>query len=81
MNWDIIATLRYGKRLRAILKALTEPLSPTEISKITGKQLSNVSNGLRKLEVMGLVENITSRKGKGRIYRITQKGKEILKRI
>lgn len=81
MNWEIIGIIRYSKRLYAILKTLTEPLSPTEISKLTNKQLTNVSNGLKRLEEMGLVENMTPRTRKGKIYQITRKGKEILKHV
>jgi DNA-binding MarR family transcriptional regulator len=81
-KWKIIGRVTYSSRKRKILQILEKPMTPTQISKITKIKLSNTSDTIRELIEMGLVEMLTPKTmRKGRIYRITRKGKDVLKII
>jgi len=55
--------------------------TPKQISKETDIQINHVSNILKELSEKSLVECKTPALRKGRIYQITEKGKEILNKI
>ncbi len=55
--------------------------TPKKISKETNIQINHVSNILKELTEKGLVKCQTPDLRKGRIYEITQKGKEFVLKI
>jgi len=81
MYWDEVSFLESSKlayRVVEILHVYTQPLTPTQIAKITHIARSNVSTKLIHLKRRGLVECITPKRRKGRYYLLTPKGKTVI---
>lgn len=68
-------------RLR-VMKALEGNLKiPSEIAKETGILTNHMSNTLGQLKEHDLVECVNPQSKKGRLYRLTQKGNELMRHI
>ena len=79
------ATVDYVKRSQyrsKILKSLSEDVKmPSEIAKDTGIVQNHISNSLRQLKEHDLVECINPEVRKGRLYRLTDDGEEIIEKL
>ena len=77
------ATVDYVKKSQyrsKILKSLADDVKmPSQIAKDTGIVQNHISNSLRQLKEHELVECINPEVRKGRIYRLTEKGDELIK--
>ena len=77
------ATVEYVKRSQyrsKILKSLSDDVKmPSQISKDTGIVQNHISNSLRQLKEHELIECINPEVRKGRLYRLTDEGEEIIK--
>lgn len=81
-KWEAVGRLTYSPRKRKILRSINRPMTPTDISKVTGIKLSNTSDSLSQLVKMGLLEMVTPKDiRKGRLFRVTKKGKEAIKSL
>ena len=56
-------------------------LIPTEIADKTGIVRNHISNTLRDLKDKGLVECLNPKDKKGRLYRLTDKGNNIVEKL
>lgn len=56
-------------------------LKPTDITKKTNIHINNVSRSLKQLKEKGLVEILNPESKRGRLYKITEEGKRILKNL
>lgn len=82
MDWEIAGLLKASQHRQQILKALKQsPATPNDIAKNLDIHLSQVTRSLREMEKFGLVECKTPDLKKGRIYAITKKGEDILKKM
>lgn len=71
-----------GKNRVKVIKAIgDETLMPTQIAEESGILLNHISNLLRVLKYRGLVECINPEYRKGRLYRLTEKGKMIYEKL
>ena len=79
------ATVDYVKRSQyrsKILKSLVDDVKmPSQIARDTGIVQNHISNSLRQLKEHELVECINPEVRKGRLYRLTSKGDELVKNI
>ena len=79
------ATVDYIKKSeyrRKVLKTLANDTKiPSQIAKDTGIVQNHISNTLRQLREHELVECINPEVRKGRLYRLTDKGEEIVDKI
>ena len=79
------ATVDYVKRSQyrsKILKSLAGDVKmPSQIARDTGIVQNHISNSLRQLKEHELVECINPEVRKGRLYRLTDKGDEIVKNL
>ena len=79
------ATIEYiekSKYRSKVLKTLANNAKmPSEISKDTGIVQNHISNTLRQLKDHDLVECINPEVRKGRLYRLTDSGEEIVDKI
>jgi len=79
------ATIEYiekSKYRSKVLKSLANNAKmPSEISKDTGIVQNHISNTLRQLKDHDLVECINPEVRKGRLYRLTDDGEEIIKNL
>lgn len=78
----LIGFLKSGSHRIEILKMVNkqEPITPKEISEELNIHFSQVSRTLFELEKEELIECTTPKRKKGRIYRTTQKGKNVLQK-
>ena len=76
------ATVDYVKKSQyrsKILKSLEDDVKmPSQIAKDTGIVQNHISNSLRQLKEHELVECINPEARKGRLYRLTEKGEDIV---
>lgn len=79
---DLIGFLKSGTHRIGILKAISdkEPVMPKELSEMLGIHFSQASRTLLELEKEGLIECTTPDRTKGRIYRLTNRGKNALQK-
>ena len=79
---DEIGFVKISKQRQMIMKDLKDKLKiPTEIAKSTNMSVSEVSRSLRTLKDREIVVCLNENKRVGRVYTLTDKGKEILKTI
>ena len=65
----------------SILKLLAKsPAIPSQLSDKLNLQLSHTSRALSELECRGLILCVNPNHTKGRVYRLTEQGREVLKR-
>ena len=77
MDWKTYSFVIRGRYRRRIVLALKVERTPTQIAKLTEINVSHVSRALSELKGRGIVECITPKENSGKIYRLTEKGKEI----
>ena len=79
------ATVEYVERSKyrsKVLKTLANDTKmPSQIAKDTGIIQNHISNTLRQLKDHDLVECINPEVKKGRLYRLTENGEEIIDKI
>lgn len=81
MNEDIDYVKRSKNRTN-VMKSLNEfPKIPSELADATGISRQHISHALRELSERDLVVCLNPEYARGRIYRLTEKGKETLKKI
>lgn len=81
MNWLKLGKVKRSKNKQKIIKALTKPKTPTELSEELKLARSTCSNTLLELQEMGLVKCLTPNLRMGRLYQLTEEGQEIKKQI
>jgi len=79
--WKYIGFVLRAKNRKKVMKALDRPKLPSELAKELKIHISHVSRTLSELEKAGLIECLTPDEKVGRLYRLTNKGKEILEKI
>jgi DNA-binding MarR family transcriptional regulator len=79
--WELVSFAQ-GRVRRLCLEALSAgPKTPNSISESSGVHLSHVSRSLRELQSKGLVECVTPKATKNRIYIISNKGRKTLRML
>ncbi len=81
MDWNKISFILKSEKRRELLLLLRIPKTPSQLSKLMHTSLPNVSSKLNGLQSQGLIECVNPGEKKGRIYRITENGKNVLKAI
>ena len=77
LQW--IKVSKYRFRILSLLKDKLK--SPRELEKELNIKLSHVSRSLSQLSLKGYVKDKTPNLGRNKLYAITKKGKEVLKKI
>lgn len=81
-KWEIIGFIKVSATRYNILKTIGDDfLMPSEIAKYTGLRITQVSNALHDLKEKDLVYCLNEDVSKGRLYRNTPLGLEILEMI
>lgn len=81
-TWDLISFIMSSRYRYMVLKKLSKIEStPTLLSKKTKISINHISNILKELLEQNLIVCLTPDKRKGRIYEITNLGREIQKKI
>lgn len=82
MDWKLFAWLKRGARRRAVLlllKDTSNPLTANDMKDKLNVALPQLSFTLKELRENHLVECLNPEDKIGKIYKITQKGKELLR--
>jgi DNA-binding MarR family transcriptional regulator len=81
-EWDKLGYVLAGKYRIQVIKCLYEkPMTPKAISKRTNLYISHVSNTIKELMKIDLVKCLTPNLKRGRIYSLTDVGKEVAKEL
>ncbi len=81
-SWDDYSFVIRSQRRLEILKELKKkPKMPQTLVTLLNLKASSVSRTLKELGARGLVQCLTPRAKKGRIYSISDKGERILESI
>lgn len=77
---DLIGFIKAGKYRLTMLREIekTEYITPKELSEKLDMLLPQVSRTLSRLSERNLIKCTTPKRKKGRIYQLTEKGKEVL---
>ena len=78
-KWDDISFIARNKNRKRVSKVLEKPKTPTDISKELDLNIGYVSNILIELLDRKFVKCLSPNEKRHRFYRITPKGKLILK--
>lgn len=78
MNWKLYSFVIRSKRRKDILLSLEKAMTPTEIGDKVGASVSHVSRTLSDFQDRELVECVTPKQKVGRVYKLTEDGKNIL---
>ena len=82
MGWDKVGFVKASKIREQVLRQLsTKELTPKDIAKSIGAHFPQVSLALKELNSEGLIECLTNERKKGKIYGITSKGQDVLKKL
>ena len=79
--WKLCSYAIRGKNRRRVFLALESPKTPTQLSKELKIHLPHVSRSLNELESRKLVECLTPAEKVGRIYRLSERGRRVLKMV
>ncbi|MDY6778161.1 MAG: winged helix-turn-helix domain-containing protein [Candidatus Nanohaloarchaea archaeon] len=82
--WECVGFVRRSRTRKEILQHLQEsgnPLTPTDLSQRLGKDMKNVSRELSKLSDRGEVECVNPDAANMRMYRITDRGSDVMERV
>ena len=80
-DWGLYSWVIRGNQRRKVMMALGKPKIPTEIKSEAQMSLTNVSKILRAFIKKGLVICLTPDSKTGKIYELTDKGKEVRNRM
>jgi len=81
MNWNKYSFVKYAPLRSEILRVLDTEKTPKEIKDVLNKSDSNVARALRELTKKGLVKCLTPKSRKGKVYALTEEGKEIIEKL
>ena len=70
-----------SKQRTKIIKRLSLQKTPTQIADETKLAISHISRTLKEFKNKGIVECLTPKEKIGRIYQLTKKGKQVLKKL
>jgi DNA-binding MarR family transcriptional regulator len=81
MDYELLSYALRSKQRRAIIISLERPKTPTQIAHETKLSTAHVSRTLREFCSKKIAKCETPKAKIGRVYRLTKKGKEILKNL
>ncbi len=81
MSWDDVSFVIAGKTRKAVIMKMSSHGNPTFLANALKIHVANASRALIELENEDLVDCITPNKRVGKIYALTEKGKEVVDKI
>ncbi|MBI2558144.1 hypothetical protein HYW20_02370 [Candidatus Woesearchaeota archaeon] len=82
MDWNLISLITSSKiRFKVLTRLNKSKFTPTELSKELEIHISAISRTLSELTEKELINCLTDKRTKFKYYGISEKGKEILKKI
>ena len=81
VGWDNISFIVRSKNRKIVLKLLDTPRTPTRIKQETALHFNSVSRAILELEKNKFIKCLNPNQKLSRFYQITNKGKQVLKKI
>ena len=81
MSWKEVGFVLRSSQRKRIIVLLKTPKIPSHLARALKSSISNISLKLADLERKGIIECVNPRERKGRIYRLTSKGREVVKKL
>ena len=82
MDWDLISLITSSKiRFKVLTRLNKSTFTPTDLSKDLDIHISAISRTLSELTEKELIKCLTDKRTKFKYYEISDKGKDILKKI
>lgn len=79
--WADYSFVVRGRQRKQIISLMTRPKTPTELAKESKLNLTNASRVLVQFEKRGLARCLTPKEAIGRVYVLTARGKQVLKKM
>jgi predicted transcriptional regulator len=79
--WNMVSFAQSRARKACLLALEAGPKNPSAIASSAGMNLSHVSRALRELSEKNLVECLTPKLTKNKIYKITSTGLEVVEKL
>jgi len=76
-----LSFVKRSKERKKVLSALSKPMFPKEIDNEVKLGFNRVSRALKELTEEGLVECLTPENKRGRIYKRTKQGENLIKEL
>lgn len=80
-KWEDVSFVISSNYRKKVLSSLETPKTPTQLSKEVNINKTHISRALSELEERKMVQCLTPKSKKGKLYVITKAGKEALKEI
>ena len=77
VDWDSYGWVKRSDQRQRIIRFLDGPKTPTDIAEEIGVQLSQISYSLSQFREKQLVEVLNEDATQGRLYKLTEEGREI----
>ena len=81
MSWENVSYVVGSKTRKAVLIKLDTAKTPTILATELHTSITNISRALRELQSKGLVECVTPKARVGKIFKVTQEGKNALAKV
>lgn len=81
MLWEDVSYIVRSKIRKSVLLELKTPKTPTILARTLKTSMPSISRALRQLQSKGFVDCLTPEERVGKIYSLTDKGKDVLKKI
>ena len=81
MTWEEVSYIIRSNNRKSVILELETPKTPTILARTLKTSMPNISRTLKQLQNKGLVICLTPEERIGKIYSLTDKGKETLKKI
>jgi len=80
-KWEDVSYILSSNHRKKNLQNLTNPTTPSKLSRELNINKTHISRGLKELEEKKMIKCLTPKVAKGKLYVITNYGKEILKEV
>ena len=77
VDWEKYGWIKRSEQRQKVIKFLNDPKTPTDIADEMEVQLSQISYSLGQFKEKQLVEVLNEEATQGRLYKLTEEGKEI----
>ena len=81
IKWENISFIISSQYRKDVLRNLDKPKTPTQLSKELNINKTHISKTLKELESKNVVKCLTPNSNKGRLYIISNYGKETLREV
>lgn len=79
--WKDVSFIISSEYRKKVLEGLLTPKTPSKLSKEVNINIAHISRALSELESRKIVECLTPESNKGKLFRMTEHGKNVLLKV